>query len=67
MEMISVDSSNISAIGYEDGTLRVRFNDGSEYDYYGVPENVFQDFLQSNSKGKFLHQNIKGQYQYAKL
>jgi hypothetical protein len=65
--MINVDSSNISAIGYEDGTLRVRFTDGSEYDYYGVLQNVFQDFLQSDSKGTFLHQNIKGRYQYAKL
>ena len=67
MEMINVDSSNINAIGYEDGTLRIRFNDGSEYDYYGVPQNVFEDFLKSDSKGKFLHQNIKGQFQYAKL
>ena len=67
MEMIPVSSSNISAIGYENGTLRVRFNDGSEYDYYGVPENIYNDFLDSASKGSFLHQNLKGKYQYAKL
>lgn len=69
MEMINVSSSNVNAIGYDSGTstLRVRFNDGSEYDYYNVPENIYNDFLSAGSPGTFLHQVIKGQFSYAKL
>lgn len=69
MDMIPVVSSNINAIGYDDNssTLRISFNDGSQYDYYSVTRDVFEAFRDSDSKGKFLHQNIKGKYPYARL
>ena len=64
----TVTSSNIAEIGYDAGTqeLRVRFNSGLEYVYLDVPGTVFSDFLDADSKGKFLNQNIKGQYEYAR-
>ena len=40
MNMISVSSSNLDAVGYEKGTLYVRFKNGSLYSYSGVPEYV---------------------------
>ncbi len=56
----AVVSSNIEQIGYEDVTqeLSVRFKGGSVYVYKDVPSSVFVDFLDSDSKGKFLSHNI---------
>ena len=69
-EMHLVDSSNIEAIGYDpDGQmLHVRFlKSGETYVYYDVEEWVFEEFMQADSKGNYLHINIKGRYQYGKL
>ncbi len=68
-EMHYVDSSNIEAIGYESDLqeLHVRFLKGGEtYVYYGVEEWVFQEMMQADSKGRYLIDNIKGQYDYGK-
>ncbi|KKN07833.1 hypothetical protein LCGC14_1062860 [marine sediment metagenome] len=65
----SVESTNINQIGYDAGTqeLSVRFNSGAEYVYKDVPGSVYADFLDSDSKGKFLNENIKSQYEYARV
>jgi hypothetical protein len=62
IEMIPVSSSAISAIGYDGDTLRVEFRNGRTYDHPGVPEEVFYDFLNSASKGRFYNNHIKGRY-----
>jgi hypothetical protein len=69
MVMHDVSSSNISSIGYDNDTqtLQVVFNDGSTYQYFDVPETVFQDFLGAGSVGSYLHQNIKGTYRYSRV
>lgn len=69
-EMIFVDSSNVEAIGYDAATqeLHVRFvKSGETYVYYGVEEWLYQEFMQSDSKGSFLNTRIKPNYQYGKL
>lgn len=65
-DMIEVESSNIAAVGYEDdtSTLVVRFNSGSEYRYYGVAKEVFDELLNAPSKGRYFNQNIRGIYDY---
>jgi hypothetical protein len=66
-----VSSSNISAIRYDESsrTLEVRFNDGSEYQYFDVPPSVYQDFSTpfDGSYGKSFHRLIKGHYRYARV
>lgn len=69
-EMIFVDSSNVEAIGYDAQTqeLHVRFvKSGETYVYYAVDEWVFQEFMQSDSKGTYLNTKIKPNYQYGKV
>lgn len=69
-EMEFIDSSNIEAIGYDSDNqeLHVRFlKSGETYVYYGVDEWVFQEFMQADSKGIYLNNNIKERYQYGKL
>ena len=43
MERQSVSSSNLRSIGYDhsSSTLEVEFNNGSIYQYFDVPENVY--------------------------
>ena len=70
MEMIPVDSSNLSAIGYnyETATLRVDFQNGRSYEYYAVPAELYEGLLSAGSKGKYLDVYIKkAGYSYSPL
>ena len=69
-EMIFVDSSSVEAIGYDSATqdLHVRFlKSGTTYVYHTVEDWVFQELMQADSKGTYVHANIKPKYQYSKL
>jgi hypothetical protein len=69
-EMVFVNSSSIEAIGYDHDAqeLHVRFlKSGQTYVYYNVEDWVFQEFMQTGSKGTYLNSAIKGRYQYGKL
>ncbi|MCO4091463.1 MAG: KTSC domain-containing protein [Sphingorhabdus sp.] len=69
MEMHNVDSSNVAAVGYEEDsqTLQVEFNNGSTYQYFDVPQAIFDDLLGASSVGQYLNQNVKGTYRYSRV
>ena len=70
METYQVDqSSQIKQIGYDKQIkkLRVWFNSGSCYDYYEVPERIWDSLKNAKSKGTFFSENIKGLYTYKKV
>lgn len=69
MEMIGVSSSNLSAVGYDEDSrvLRIRFHNGATYDYYVVPEEVYQGLLSAASKGVYHYYHIRGVYTYNKV
>lgn len=62
-------SSNVARISYDSSssTLEVEFLNGSIYQYYDVPQNVWEDFKSASSKGQFIHQHLRGQYRYARV
>lgn len=67
VEMISVSSSNVAEIGYdaEQSQLHVRYvKSPSLYVYESVPVEVFEQLMQSPSKGSFLHRQVKGIYSF---
>ncbi len=68
MDRAAVSSSNVRAIGYDSATqtLEVEFVNGSVYQYYSVPENMYEAFLKASSKGQFLHQYIRNAYPYSR-
>ena len=68
MKMISVISSNVVAVGYKDQKqeLFVTFKNGS-YVYTEVPRSEFEGLLKASSKGKYIHQHIKGYYPYSRV
>jgi hypothetical protein len=59
-EMVSVTSSNVASIGYQEKTARlfVRFDGGRLYFYDPVPPVVWLGLLYSTSKGSYLHTQI---------
>lgn len=65
MELISVRSSAISAIGYNPTIRRmhVKFKHGKTYTFGGVPQHVFDAFLSSSSKGRYYDLHIRDRYQ----
>lgn len=70
MNMINTpESSNISSFSYEESNqvLRVEFKNGSLYDYFDIPEFVFNEMKNAGSKGQYLADNIKGTYRYARV
>lgn len=62
-------SSNVARISYDstNSTLEVEFLNGSIYQYYDVASNIWEDFKNAGSKGQFIHQQLKGQYRYARV
>jgi len=67
IEMIPVVSSHIGAVGWKEGTLQVDFNNGTSYEYSGVPEDEFDNLREASSVGGYFNQHIKGSYRGTKL
>jgi hypothetical protein len=63
-----VESSNIISVGYDETTssMYVNYPSGT-YKYDGVDKSVYESFLISPSKGRFMNENIKGQYNYSRV
>lgn len=68
-ELLTPESSNISKIKYFDDseTLEVEFKNGGVYEYFDVPHTIWESFKNSESKGKFLAQSVKGKYRFSKI
>lgn len=67
MEMKPVVSSNISSIGYDYGTLHVKFHSGGLYRYVNVPPNIYHNLMSASSHGTYYNEYIKGKYSESKL
>lgn len=64
------ESSNLKRIRYstESKTLEARFVNGTAYEYAGVQEEVYRQFLTAESVGKTFNALIKkGGYPYKKV
>ena len=66
IQRIRVKSSNIHSIGYDPKLciLQVEFFNSGIYQYYEVPENIFEQLMEADSKGKFFNRNIAIRYHY---
>ena len=70
MERQYVSSSNIASIGYDPGNmvLEIEFLSGSVYQYYDVPQSIYDGLMAADSHGKLLAAYIKkGGYRYAQV
>ncbi len=63
MSMISVNSSAIAAICYENGTLKVQFHNNTKtYELPNVPYDLFVEFINAPSLGEFWNRHLRGKF-----
>lgn len=67
VEYQSVESSNVSSIGYLENNLYVMFKNGSEYVYKDVPESMFNELLTAKSVGSTLNNKVKGVFDFERI
>lgn len=69
MELHQVESSMIQAFGYDANseTLLVIFNSGKTYQYFGVPQDIYEGLLLDSSKGSYMRTFIIDQYPYQEV
>lgn len=66
IQFTEVKSSNIISIGHDGTNLYVNYKSGT-YKYENVDKSVYESLLSSESKGRFMNENIKGKYNYSRV
>lgn len=69
IEVIETPGSSMLARFSYDGkerSLIVEFKHGGRYEYYDVPEDVFQKMAAARSKGRCFQDNIRDDYEFSR-
>ena len=66
IQFTEVKSSNIISVGHDGTNLYVNYKSGT-YKYDNVDRSVYESLLSSDSKGRFMNENIKGKYSYSRV
>ena len=66
IQFTEVKSSNIISVGHDGTNLYVNYKSGT-YKYDNVDKSVYESLLSSESKGRFMNENIKGKYNYSRV
>ena len=66
---VTIQSSNIKFASYntEIKVLTITFNNGTQYEYYDVPWDIFTKLRSSESQGKYFTTNIRNTYKFKKV
>lgn len=69
MDRQSVDSTDIKSVGYDPASkiLEIEFHSGGIYQYLDVPDMVYSDLMNADSKGKYFHRYVKNVYNHRKV
>jgi hypothetical protein len=70
MDRINLDaSSSIASVGYDSETLtmEVEFTNGNIYQYFDVPQGVYEELITAESAGHFLNAQVRDAFRYARL
>jgi curved DNA-binding protein CbpA len=62
-----VSSSRITDFLYKSQTLRINFADGSAYEYFGLPKNIYIKFMNSDAPDRFARRHIYHSFLYRKV
>lgn len=65
----SVVSSNVASVGYSRHlrALEVEFTRGAIYRFLDVPRTVYRDLMESESKGHFIAEHLRGHYRFIRI
>jgi hypothetical protein len=69
MKLEPVESSMIQAAGYDEKsyTLEVVFNSGKTYRYFEVPQTVYLELMESDSKGSYMLSDVIDCFPYEQV
>ena len=62
-----ISTARIVDAEYKDQTLRISFADGSSYEYFGLPRNIYIKFSNSDAPDRFARRHIYHSYIYRKV
>lgn len=60
----TMNASRMVDFQYKGTTLEINFADGSSYEYFGLPKNVFNNLVNSSSPDRFARRHIYHNYVY---
>lgn len=69
LRQIRLDSTALAWVRYleQNCALRVGLSSGREYEYTGVPLDVYQELLAAESKGRYYNANIRNDFPCRKI
>lgn len=69
MQSMVCDSSLLKAAAYHDqlAALELVFHSGTVYCYFGVPAQIYREFLRAESKGRYFNSHIRNRFNFTKL
>lgn len=62
-----ITSSKMVDFQYKSTTLQVNFADGSSYEYFGLPKNIYGKLVNSDTPDRFARRHIYHSYVYRKV
>ena len=62
-----ITSSKMTDFQYKAQTLQINFLDGSSYEYFGVPKNIYIKLVNSDTPDRFARRHIYHSYIYRKV
>ena len=64
MQRDPVSSSNLASVGFDPTTytLEVEFNSGRVYQYFDVPEHIYQELMSAGSVGSYFSRSIRNSF-----
>jgi curved DNA-binding protein CbpA len=60
----TITTSGIDDFSYKGQTLKVTFHDGSIYEYFGVPKNIYNKLVNSSTQTRFARRHIFDSFTY---
>jgi hypothetical protein len=63
------NSSQVKTVRYFDAEqiLEIEYVTNKTYQYFQVPESVYEGCLSAESVGKYVNSNVKGKYEYKQI
>lgn len=68
MERSPIKSTKLRSVGYDEDKYRmeIEFQDGSVYQYIGVPKDEYRGLMEASSPEKYFDRNVKEVYPHTR-
>ncbi len=69
MKRITVESSNLASIGYDEKNekLEIQFHSSGIYKYDDVAKEIYDELMNAESKDRYFMSEIRGSYGYIRV